>query len=1191
MNAQPLVTIAIPAFNPEFFRATLASAIAQDYPNLEIVVCDDSPGGEIEAICDELRVTSPAPLRYVRNPVRLGFARNLLACLTHTSGELIKFLCDDDTLFAGCISQQSSVLGESQQISMVICQRLLCAADDVLLPSRALNFVISMHSAVLHGTDLLESVADDAPNLFGGLSHALLRRAQVEAYLPTLVQDGQGFSARLDLALYACVLRRGQLASLEQVLSMERVHPGRLSHQGTMVEAYKSETQWLLQMLAERNAEPAPAHGWVRYMPLADYLENPQQKWDELDLRRFFGAQMANFNQQIGTHSLSFAELYAEWLEYRRLSAGQERLLPKRVEQWPSQPGIAVVVFCEAGDEKVLRATLDSLWKQSYPARQVLVVTPEGFERPVEERVRYLVRGDAEFISLNHWLADGPALDWLFLLRAGDCLHTHALVIMAERMALRGDSLCLYIDEGANDSLAASAPIFKPDFNLDLMRSLPYVGRLLAFDTAAVRELGGFDASFEGLAPHDLLWRMIEAHGLQVVEHIPEVLVQCRHGYAEWLADRAGHVQAPRVLEAHLRRLGVEAQVQGIAGSLMTRVTYLHPQVASVSIIIPAVGDLAVLVRCVESVLASTEHPDFEVVLVASAGTSDDVLTWLDSLRNLGSEQLRVLESAAHGRAQSFNEGSVHARGDYLLLLDAGCVLFEPQWLSELLQLGQRPEVGMVGPKLFDNSGTVVSAGLVLGMQATAASPFLGCPVNEGGYMNRLSLVQNWSALSLDCLLVRRELFAELGGLDTAALQVSLHDADLCLRARAAGYLSVWTPFARVAKLGAQAVEESSPRSWQDDRDALYARWLAWVANDPAYNRNLSLKLPNFNFDPGLRGGWDPFIARAMPSVLALPSSTSAIGHYRVVQPFNELEQSGWIQGRIDYSAPGLIDLEREKPDVVILQCRYLPANVRDIEQYKRFSSARRIYELDDYIIDPPKKNDHARNMPSNMRELVSKAISLCDRVVVSTEPLADALSSMHQDIRVVPNMLAASLWSELTSQRQTSVRPRVGWAGGTSHRGDLELMLDVIKTLASEVDWVFFGMCPEALLPYVKEFHPGISFADYPRKLASLNLDLAVAPLEQNLFNDCKSNLRLLEYGACGFPVICTDTKAYAGYLPCTRVRENTTEQWLDAIRMHLADPMASYRQGDALREAVLRDYVLNEHHLQHWANAWLAD
>ncbi|AYG46031.1 glycosyltransferase [Pseudomonas sp. Leaf58] len=1191
MNAHPLVTIAIPAFNADFFPGTLSSALAQDYPNLEIVVCDDSAGSEIEAACQSLGQTSSVPLRYVRNPKRLGFACNLVACLEHSQGELIKFLCDDDTLFPSCISEQARALGSSQQISMVICQRLLCAADDVLLPSRALNFVISLCSAVLNGNDLLESITDGAVNLFGGISHALLRREQVADCLPTLVQEGRGFAARVDLALYACLLRRGHLCSLEQVLSLERVHPGRLSHQSAMVEAFKAETEWLLQMLRERSSEPAPADGWVRFLPLASFLDDPLQKWDEYDLQRFFTAQIANFSQQVGVSSLSFTELYAEWLDCRKLSPGQERLLPKRIGQWPSQPRIAMVVFCDAGDEKALDNTLASLDQQSYRAGVVLVLAPESFQLAPQRGARYVVRLGTGLEALNQWLASEQQFDWVFLARAGDHLHPHACVIMAERMALRAETLCLYIDEGTNDNLAPSAPIFKPDFNLDLMRSLPYVGRLLAFNASAVRELGGFDTSFAGLAPHDLLWRLVETHGLQVVEHIAEVLVQCRRGYAEWLGEASGHDQASRVVQAHLGRSGVNAQVEGIEGSLMTRVTYLHAQPASVSIVIHAGSDLTALMRCVESVLENTAYRHFEILLVANACTATDVRGWLIGLASLGSDQLRVVEVGALERIQSINEGCRQARADFLLLLDAGCFLFDAQWLSELMHQGQRPEVGLVGPKLFDSNGAVVSTGLVIGMQSGASSAFLGCPVGADGYMNRLRLVQNWSALSIDCLLVRRELFDELNGLDTANLQESLFDVDFCLRARALGYLAVWTPFSLVARLPVVAAQEVTAQGQQADRDMLYQRWLAWVALDPAYNRNLSLKVPNCNFDAGLRGGWDPFIARAMPSVLALPSTTSAIGHYRVVQPFAELERAGWIQGRIDYSAPGLIELEREKPDVMILQCRYLPANVRDIDRYKRFSSARRIYELDDYIIDPPKKNDHARNMPANMRELVAEAIGLCDRVVVSTEPLADALSSMHQDIRVVPNMLAAPLWTGLVSQRQTSTRPRVGWAGGTSHRGDLELLLDVVKTLSTEVDWVFFGMCPNELRPYVKEFYSGIPFALYPQKLASLNLDLALAPLEQNLFNDCKSNLRLLEYGACGFPVICTDTKAYAGYLPCTRVRENTTAQWLDAIRMHLSDPMASYRQGDGLREIVLRDYVLNEHHLQHWANAWLAD
>lgn len=124
------------------------------------------------------------PLRYIRNTECLGFARNLLACLVHANGAFIKFLCDDDTLLEPCISQQAQALDEWPSASLVINQRLLCDADDVLLPSRALNWVISSTSALINGTDLLACVADNAINLFGGISHALLRRSQVKSTCP-----------------------------------------------------------------------------------------------------------------------------------------------------------------------------------------------------------------------------------------------------------------------------------------------------------------------------------------------------------------------------------------------------------------------------------------------------------------------------------------------------------------------------------------------------------------------------------------------------------------------------------------------------------------------------------------------------------------------------------------------------------------------------------------------------------------------------------------------------------------------------------------------------------------------------------------------------------------------------------------------------------------------------------------------
>ncbi len=1190
VSQQPLVSIAIPAFNPEFFRATLLSALEQDYPMLEVLVCDDSRGPEIAAIVDAVMSETGKPVRYVRNPQTLGFARNLMVCLEHARGPLLKFLCDDDRLFPECVGLQARLMAQHADVSMTICQRMLCAADDALLPPRMLNAVMCPEDAVVKGSDLLEALETNAPNLFGGLSHALLRRDLVAEFLPALVQDGSGFVARLDMALYICLMRRGNLGHLSRFLSMERLHPARLSYQAGMTMAFPIETDWLKAMLAARASEAAPASGWVRYLPLERYQGEAGAQWEEYELNRLYSAQQARQGQQVGTDCLSFEEVYAQWLECRSLSEAQQRALPKRIEQWGWQPRIVPVIWVEAGEEQALRATLDSLAAQSYGAARSWLLAPAALELADAIGVeRMLVQGNG-LAQLQARLARADDADWVLLLRAGDRLVPHALAIMGERMALR-ERACIYVDEGSHDSLRPTTPIFKPDFNLDLMRSLPYVGRVLAFNCEALRQVGGFDPDFDLLAPHDLLWRLAESQGLQAIEHIDELLVHCQWDYGQWLHDPRCVQQAPRLVQAHLRRLGIEAEVVGAEGVPLCRVTYQHPVQSSVSILVVLGDHLGTAMRCVESLFEHTQYGHFEVLLIASPDTPADLRQWLEAMQGLGSDQLRVIEVASGSQVLQLNQASEAARGDYLLMLDSACIAFDRPWLDEMMAHAQRPEVGVVAPKLCTHTGEVFGAGLVLGLHGGVSSPFVGMPADSGGYMLRLNAVQNWSALSLDCLLVRRDLFATLGGFDVQGLKGGLQDADLCLRIREQGYLAVWTPYAVLGRFASTRDVAVDSQRKMLDKDIFHERWLAKVARDPAYNRNLSLKMASFNLDAGQRRGWDPFISRVLPSVLALPINTSAVGHYRVAQPFTELERAGWIQGRLDFSTPEMIEIEREKPDVMILQCRYTINSIDEMARFKRLSSARRIYEIDDYIIDVPKKNAHSRNMPANMRELVTQGIALCDRVVVSTQPLADALSGMHHDIRVVPNMLAARLWAGLASERQSSARPRVGWAGGTSHRGDLELLLDVVKALADEVDWVFFGMCPDVLQPYVKEFHKGVPLALYPQKLASLNLDLALAPLEQNLFNDCKSNLRLLEYGACGFPVICTDTKAYDGYLPCTRVRNNTSEQWLEAIRMHLADPQASYRQGDALREAVLRDYVLMPQHLQQWANAWLAD
>ena len=363
------------------------------------------------------------------------------------------------------------------------------------------------------------------------------------------------------------------------------------------------------------------------------------------------------------------------------------------------------------------------------------------------------------------------------------------------------------------------------------------------------------------------------------------------------------------------------------------------------------------------------------------------------------------------------------------------------------------------------------------------------------------------------------------------------------------------------------------------------------MARDPAYNRNLSLEGAGFALERPEVPAWQPLFGRSpLPRVLAHPADPYGCGHYRVRQPFRALHDAGLLDGMLSESLLQPVALERLEVDSVILQRQISEEQLRAISRMRSFNRAFRVYELDDYLPELPLKSLHRAEMPGDIRQILGRALGLADRFVVSTEPLAEAFRRMHGDIRVVPNRLPLPWWRDLSSRRRDAERPRVGWAGGIGHGGDLEVIAEVVRELADEVDWVFFGFCPDALRPYVREYHPGVEIERYPAYLASLDLDLALAPLEQNRFNECKSNLRLLEYGVLGFPVICSDVLCYRDSLPVTRVK-NRSRDWLEAIRAHLADADANAAAGAQLREAVRRDWMLEGAHLEAWAAAWLPD
>ncbi|WP_332873570.1 glycosyltransferase family 2 protein, partial [Pseudomonas corrugata] len=1027
MKSLPLVSIVIPAYNPRFFDQALLSALAQTYENVEIIVCDDSPGDEIRDIVASFK--EPAhPVRYLKNSQRLGLQGNLLRCVEEAQGEFIKVLCDDDRLFAPSIALQAQALMDHADASVVFALRLLCDAGNFILPPRVDNCRFSPNDALLKGDDMLAIFESTPTNFVGNFSSTLMRRADVLELLPALIQDGAGFVAVLDFALFVCLMRRGNLIALNTVLSIERLYPERLSKTPEMLKAAKTEWGWLAQMLVARSGEAAPASGWVRCIDLDKITDEPHA-WQELCVTRVLGNRNTVVNGRVGAQCESYADFYREWLAIRRFSEVERRVMPARIDSWPFRPNIVPLIIDAVGDATSLGTTLRSIEGQLYPAQAVVVLSDAHCE--ADERVLQLPYQADWPRQLNAIVPQLEGAHWFYVLRAGDVLRDSALLILAERVAGRQGILCVYSDEGALVDGESFEPVFKPDFNLDLMRAYPYVGRTLAFERERFMALGGFEPARGELAPHDLLWRLVEEAGPQTIEHIAEIQVESVLSFAQWLSLPEVIKGNAQVVGAHLERIGIDHEISPDTLPLINRINYRHGDRPLVSIIVRAGDSLAALQRCAESLIERTAYTHYEILIVDSGVRDPAMLDWLENMAQLGASMLRVLRHVGEGNdAAVRNFAAAQARGEYLLLLNPHLVVCENDWLDEMVNHAQRPEVAVVGARILSPQGTVVGGGQILGLAGPVGTPFHGEAAASRGYMQRLHTTQNWSSVSSDCLMVRKQVFDELGCLDDASFTVGLSDVDLCLRAGKNGYLVVWTPYATVVKDDPQptaAQPEETPLA-EREREIFYRKWLPQIARDPGYNPALSLGASSFSLEPSLRNNWNPFCSRALPLILGLPVNATAVGHYRVTAPLAELEAAGRVIARVAYESPSTVEIERLSPDTIVLQGRYSEGAAGDILRMKKYSGALRIFELDDYVVQAPKKNTHARNKPANIEQMLREGIGLCDRVVVTTPSLADALSSMHNEIRIVPNMLPPEPWAKLTSRRGTSSKPRVGW-------------------------------------------------------------------------------------------------------------------------------------------------------------------
>ncbi len=571
----------------------------------------------------------------------------------------------------------------------------------------------------------------------------------------------------------------------------------------------------------------------------------------------------------------SFAEapppesVYRDWIEqYDTVTDADRTVIDAAIAQFRRRPRISVLVPTFNSDERLLREMIGSMRAQFYANWELCIAddasTDESVRRVLREeaarddRIKLALRDINGHISeaSNSALALASG-EYVALLDHDDLLPPHALYMVARYLDLHPDARMLYSDE---DKLTPegerSAPFFKPDWNPLLFLTRNIFSHLGVFETALVREVGGFRKGFEGSQDYDLALRCLERCGNDRVVHIPHVLYHWRivPGSTAGSADEKPYalMAAQRAVQEHLQRLGINATVDiQPDGPRLLRVRYAVPQPQPlVSIVIPTRDGLQLTRQCIESIFNKTLYRNYEIILVDNGSVEAQTLAYFNELAQRPNVTVIRDDSPFNFSALNNRAASI-AKGTYLCLLNNDIEVISPDWLNEMVGLAAQPGAGAIGARLWYPNDTVQHAGVLLGLGGIAGHLHLGARRGYAGYFGRAVAAQNLSVVTAACLVVRKSTYDLVGGL-AEELAVAFNDVDFCLRLIEAGYRNAWTPHADLYHYeSASRGSDMDPRKYQrfvSEVRWMEERWGALLAHDPAYNPNLSLSLDQPQF-------------------------------------------------------------------------------------------------------------------------------------------------------------------------------------------------------------------------------------------------------------------------------------------------------------------------------------------------------
>jgi O-antigen biosynthesis protein len=505
----------------------------------------------------------------------------------------------------------------------------------------------------------------------------------------------------------------------------------------------------------------------------------------------------------------------------------------------------------------VLRSMLDSVRAQKFSDWELCLVDDGSRQSHVREileeaqsqdpRIRVSYRAtNGRIVQASNDALGMARGEFIALVDHDDELHHDALALVNEAIQARPEADYVYSDEDKIDLAGRhSGAFFKPDWSPDRLRTQMYTCHLSVLRRSLVEELGGFDAEFEGSQDWDLVLKVTER--ARAVVHIPKVLYHWRA--LETSAAGAGVEAKPwafeageRAIEAHCERIGLPARAE--LDRAYPGVYHLQPVLdrrPKVSIVIPTAAQssevryepVILVLHCVRSIVETSTYDSYEIICVVDEGTDKAVLK---ALREIAGDRLRLVSfDRPFSFSAKINLGAIRSEGEHLLLLNDDMEVVTPDWIERLVMYSEQPEIGAVGARLLNEDGRLQHAGVMF-RQGRPGHIYKGFSGEFAGYGNNVLVASNYLAVTGACLMTRREVFEEVGGL-TTLLPINYNDVDYCLKQWSSGRRVVYDPDTVLYHFES-ASRPTQVEEWEIDRTI--DRWLSLTDPDPFSNPNFS---------------------------------------------------------------------------------------------------------------------------------------------------------------------------------------------------------------------------------------------------------------------------------------------------------------------------------------------------------------